>query len=212
MSVGTIDKVDGRNPIDLSGAHLHGADLSGTNLCRANFSMANLAEMDFERANLQHANFHESNLAGANLSFADLSFADLTGCDLSGAQLSNANLTGITFNWTTFRGARLKQTDLREVENLSWQILLTAKIDETTCLPEYLSEDDLVNYLESSNPNINWRDEISDSLSSLIKSLAEIADQQDDTISNVLVKFRVYQEGAFDQEFSLNDQEDSFDD
>ena len=74
-----INREEGGQNADLSGANLSGADLRYANLSGADLSGANLSGAD---------------LSGANLRYANLSDADLSDADLSGANLSDADLSG----------------------------------------------------------------------------------------------------------------------
>jgi hypothetical protein len=93
-----VNKGEGGEKADLSGAALKGADLKGADLSNANLSNADLSEADF---------------CNADLSEADLSWTDLRMADLKGADLSNANLRGTNLNGANLRGANLQWTNLR---------------------------------------------------------------------------------------------------
>jgi uncharacterized protein YjbI with pentapeptide repeats len=73
-------------------ANLSGADLSEANLHRANLRGADLYKADLHKANLHWADLREADLRGVNLSEAYLRGANLRGAFLCGADLSGADL------------------------------------------------------------------------------------------------------------------------
>ena len=99
--------------------------------------------IDLRDSNLSGTGLSGANLSGANFSEANLSEANLFGADLFGADLSEAYL----------RGADLRGTNLSASQNLSYEEISKATIDEETKLPEDLkSQRDTI--LELSKKNL----------------------------------------------------------
>ena len=82
-----INRKEGGERADLSGADLRGAKLCGANLREANLRLADLRWADLHWADLREAILSEADLRGANLRRADLRGAFLCGADLRGADL-----------------------------------------------------------------------------------------------------------------------------
>jgi uncharacterized protein YjbI with pentapeptide repeats len=74
-------------------------------------------------------------LHGATLRRVDLSNTDLEGADFTDTDFTGANLRGVNLRNAKLKGAVLRGADLREAENLTWEQLSEAVIDETTTLP-----------------------------------------------------------------------------
>ena len=85
-----------------------------------------LPPLDLHGAFLRRVDLSGTTLAGSN--FADTDFGE---ADLSGSDFKNANLKR-----TNLRGA-----DLRDAQNLTWEQLSEAMIDDSTRLPDYLEND-----------------------------------------------------------------------
>ncbi|MFN0111696.1 MAG: pentapeptide repeat-containing protein [Blastocatellia bacterium] len=109
----------------LIGADLRGADLRGTNLGAADLEGAYLGGSDLSRADLR----------GTNLSRAGLFGADFSRADLRGAYLGAADLFGANFFEAYLFGANLRGADLEGADNLIWDQISTAMINNTTKLP-----------------------------------------------------------------------------
>lgn len=137
----------------LSGADLRRADLSGAILLEADLSGANLRGANLNKAYLLEANLSRAYLSGADLSGADLIVAKLIGADLRGAKLIGADLRGANLRGTDLSGTDLSGTDLSGAnlsgvdlsgaillnsQNLLYEQISKAIIDEETKLPEYL--------------------------------------------------------------------------
>ncbi len=58
---------------------------------------------------------------------------------LNGARLRNANLQGAFLGGARFDGAELLGADLTDANGLTWEQLKTARKDNRTRLPAYLS-------------------------------------------------------------------------
>jgi uncharacterized protein YjbI with pentapeptide repeats len=78
-------------------------------------------------------------LHGAALPRVDLSDTDLEGANFAGTDLTGADLRRVNLRNAKLKGAILRGTDLREAENLTWEQLADAVIDETTRLPADLA-------------------------------------------------------------------------
>ena len=81
------------------------------------------------------------NLSGAKVQRTDLSYANLTRANLTGANLSHAILRGANMKDAILDGAILIGADLRDVKNLTKAQVAKAVIDESTLLPDYLSNE-----------------------------------------------------------------------
>ena len=99
-----------------------------------------LSESDLRGADLVDADFRDFNLLDIHLEYrneADLeSAANLWGARLNGALLGDANLKGAYLRATDLRGV-----DLSGVKGLTRRQIEQAITDETTVLPDYLSEE-----------------------------------------------------------------------
>ena len=152
--------------VDLNTTEMYLADLSECSLSNANMQEVYLEEATLSRgqlrftdlrwASLERARLTKADLEGANLYRANLKKADLYGAVLKGTNLSEANLQKaklknaiIGFSGkkaTNLRGANLEGTDLRGTD-LTWAWGLTAGqiskalTDETTKLPESLTDE-----------------------------------------------------------------------
>ena len=129
---------------NLMGANLMGANLRRANLRRANLSGADLMRVDLREADLSGAdlsgvNLSGVNLSGVNLSRADLMEANLSGANLRRADLSGADLSGAYLKLADLSGADLARADLWGAIDLTQKQLNSARIDERTRLPSYLS-------------------------------------------------------------------------
>ena len=139
--------------MNLAGADLHGVNLSGVNLSDTNFSGIRIGGViynaaDLSGANLSGANLFGADLGGAFLGRADLSEAHLVMANIIMTRFDKANLRGAKFraariNLTNFDGADLGDAyfeicDLRGAKNLTQEQIDSAKIHETTELPDYL--------------------------------------------------------------------------
>jgi uncharacterized protein YjbI with pentapeptide repeats len=80
-------------------------------------------------------------LHGAFLRRVDLSGTNLAGANFIDTDFTNANLRGSNFKDTKLKGTSLRGADLREAGNLTWEQLEEAVIDQTTLLPDYLTND-----------------------------------------------------------------------
>lgn len=143
-----IEQDSHNDEIDLRGANLPEVDLSGANLSKADLGVTYEGTEFFRlvhSTNLKAANLIRTNLEFANLPLVDLQFADLRSANLRSANLSLAKLKCTKF-WdadlykTNIQGADLSCADLRMAKNITFEQLLSAKIDENTILPEYLEE------------------------------------------------------------------------
>jgi len=119
---------------DLRRAHLAGAKLAGAILSEVRLEDANLAGISLEEAILRAAHLEHSNLADAKMQGAFLLNASL-----QGARLRNANLHGAFLGGTRFDGADLLGADLTAANELTWEQLKTARKDNRTRLPAYLT-------------------------------------------------------------------------
>lgn len=98
-----LNRADGGERANLSGARLVGEDLSGENL-----SGAELAGAILTNSNLIGTIFNGANLSGAKLDNANLADADLSFAMLADADLYNANLSGAKLSFTVFDRANLQ--------------------------------------------------------------------------------------------------------
>jgi hypothetical protein len=146
--VGGLPRLDVRENIDWTGAHLERAslgslDLSGAYLgwthmqraylngsrCRGTiFDHADLRRAFLREADLREAKFVFARLEGARLYGAILTEADLRGAQLAGASLAKADLTS----------ADLRGTDMSKVQGLMPEQLTGVRMDENTRLPAEL--------------------------------------------------------------------------
>lgn len=78
-------------------------------------------------------------LHGATLRRVDLSNTDLESADFTDTDFTGANLRGVNLRNAKLKGAVLRGADLREAENLTWDQLSEAVIDESTALPAHLA-------------------------------------------------------------------------
>jgi hypothetical protein len=115
---------------DLNSLDLSDAILSGVNLTGAILSDAILSNTVLNDAVLRDAILIRANLRGASLFGTILSIADLFGANLKESRLSMVN----------FGGAYLGRADLTGVIGLTHEQLKSARIDETTILPDYLKK------------------------------------------------------------------------
>ncbi len=119
---------------DLRRAHLAGAKLAGAILSEVRLEEANLAGISLEEAILRAAHLEHSNLADAKMQGAFLLNASL-----KGARLRNANLHGAFLGGTRFDEAELLGANLTDANELTWEQLKTARKDNRTRLPAYLT-------------------------------------------------------------------------
>jgi uncharacterized protein YjbI with pentapeptide repeats len=144
MRRGTLLREVNLMNFDLFRANFRGADLLGANLTNAKLRSA-----DLRRANLQNATLTSAQLIEANLSGADLSGALLDHCYMSGADLSNTRMIGARISCSLWgvhlQGADLQDANLSGAElfrtnltgaNLAGVVLLDAKINKETILPD----------------------------------------------------------------------------
>jgi uncharacterized protein YjbI with pentapeptide repeats len=78
-------------------------------------------------------------LHGASLQRVDLSDTDLEEANFCGTNFTGANLRGSNLRKAKLKGTILRGADLRDAENLTWEQLSEAVIDEMTKLPGYLA-------------------------------------------------------------------------
>jgi hypothetical protein len=131
-------------PLDLAEADLRATDLAQAHLEKArlvevHLHGANLNGADLRGAELREALFWWTRLIGTDLRGAQLDRADFQGAllwrtDLRGADFGRANLGG-----ADLEGADLRGVDLRGVENLTEAQVASARTDENTKLPDYLT-------------------------------------------------------------------------
>lgn len=119
---------------DLSRADLHGQYFQGAILDRILLRSADLRAVDFSNASLQSTYFE-----GALLQCADL----------SGAQMDAAQLAGADLSWSDLRGV-----DLTGVVGLSAEQLTGVAYDDATKWPDSISEADLKEPSEYSEPRL----------------------------------------------------------
>ncbi len=79
-------------------------------------------------------------IPGARIPGANLDGANLFEADLRGVNLTNASLRGANMRKARLEGTILKGADLTAAQNLTWEQLSHAIIDETTLLPEELKQ------------------------------------------------------------------------
>jgi uncharacterized protein YjbI with pentapeptide repeats len=79
-------------------------------------------------------------LHGASLPRVDLSDTDLEEANFCDTNFAGANLRRSNLRKAKLKGAILRGADLREAENLTWEQLSEAVIDEMTKLPGYLAD------------------------------------------------------------------------
>ncbi len=123
---------------------LRGTDLRRVNLAGAKLAGAILSEVRLEEANLTGISFEEAILRAAHLEHSNLTGAKMQGAfllntRLNGARLRNANLQGAFLGGARFDGAELLGADLTDANGLTWEQLKTARKDNRTRLPAYLS-------------------------------------------------------------------------
>lgn len=80
------------------------------------------------------------NLSGAHVPRTNFSNTDLTLANLSNADCRHVDFTGANMDRASLKGADLRGAILRDVDNLTWEQLSEATIDETTVLPDYLQK------------------------------------------------------------------------
>jgi hypothetical protein len=129
--------------MDLKGVDLRGANLEMYNFDGADFSLAHL-----EKTILKGIKLKQASLRGAYLNNAGLEQAQLQGAILSAADLSDANLTGavfkdaimdeVDFSRATLDGADFIGVNLKNARNLTREQIKSAKMDQTTRLPDGL--------------------------------------------------------------------------
>ena len=125
-------------------------DLWRTNLTKADFTEAKLAGADFYEATLQSAGLRESdltrarfisaNLSGATFKQAKLVEALLEGANLRSVNLSGADLRGADLHAADLEGADLRGANLIGVTRLTQKQISKAIVDDTTKIPEKMSE------------------------------------------------------------------------
>ncbi len=123
---------------------LRGTDLRRVNLAGAKLAGAILSEVRLEEANLAGISLEEAILRAAHLEHSNLTEAKMQGAfllntRLNGARLRNANLQGAFLGGARFDGAELLGADLTDANGLTWEQLKTARKDNRTRLPAYLS-------------------------------------------------------------------------
>jgi uncharacterized protein YjbI with pentapeptide repeats len=194
-SVDAAERPKRRNPIDLSGAQIPGTSLSHTNLAGSDFSHANLSRVNFEGSNLREADFREAKLIEANLTGTDLSKANLRDANLTGATLYTSASDGADMSHADLSDACIEGLDLSKVIGLTWRQFLEASFDETTVPPGYLTEEDLLQLLERTEPSVPWRHEFSGKVKNLLRELAAIGKSgQGGSILDRLMMIRVQRE------------------
>lgn len=140
---------------NLQYAEVQGAELQNANLAGADLQYANLQGVNFQNSNLsyaklQNAQIWNSNLQGAILQGANLGDVDLKNSNLQGAQLQTASFQNAQLQQTVFRGANLSSVDFQganiegtnffESIGLTQEMIEKAHGDETTVLPEGLTQ------------------------------------------------------------------------
>lgn len=120
--------------INLSGAELFSAKLAGANCERANFRGANLEDAHLEGARLEDADFgyarlQDTHLEDVNAQNADFSHANLCLSEIQRAKFNwarlidtyfaHSNLQGADFGYANVSGADFRESDLRNVQNLT---------------------------------------------------------------------------------------------
>ncbi len=140
----------GRQVLDLHGAHLEDADLreahlEDVDLREAHLGRAFLMGANLERADLTGAHLERAFLTGANLERAylmgaHLEGARLEGANLKGARLENANLEGAYLMGAHLEGARLDEAHLEgarlsKVTGLTQEQIDASSMNERTLLP-----------------------------------------------------------------------------
>ncbi|MCH9020711.1 MAG: pentapeptide repeat-containing protein [Proteobacteria bacterium] len=183
-----------REPIDLSGAHIPGMSLSHADLAGSNFSRANLTEVNFQGSNLREADFRESNLTRANLTGADLTGANLASATLAFTALSGATLGEVDMTNANLSGALIEGVDLSKAKGLRWNLLLNARFDEATVMPDYLEEEPLFRLLEQAYPRRPWRDEFSGRIKDLLAELVKFERTANSSILDGLMQLRAFEE------------------
>lgn len=135
--VGNIKRLnrEGIGDIFLYKAYLSEASLYAANLRGADLERASLKEAFLNGANLERASLVEADLYRAGLLEANLTEAFLNGANLERANLERASLKEANLNRANLMGA-----DLSEAKNLTLEQVQSARTDETTKLPSYLTE------------------------------------------------------------------------
>jgi hypothetical protein len=180
-------KDDLARTINLSGAVIPRTNLSRANLSGADLSLANLTGANLSMALLVGTNLAESVLADANLAHADLSNADLTKADLSRANVSGARFDGADLNQTKLHETDLRNANLSGALNLTWHQLFDGWLDDTTKLPDYLSEVGLLDYFRRVYYALSLPTEYAGRSEELLKYLGELTEQlQKKSLSSTL--------------------------
>jgi uncharacterized membrane protein YhaH (DUF805 family) len=130
-------RIVGQDAADLR-IDLRNASLRGIRLINMNFHKVIFDDADLSAANLSASDFTEASIERADLSGGYLYQTDFTNAlldqsNFSRADFSRADLAASGLNDTNFAGAYLKGA-----KNLSFELLKTAIIDETTQLPDDL--------------------------------------------------------------------------
>jgi len=101
-----------------------GVNLKGIDLAKARLMRTQLIDADLSEANLMGADFYEAKLNNSNLTKANLRNASFDFVNMKNAQLLKTEL----------QGANLKNTS-----NLLCEQILSARIDQDTKLPDYMT-------------------------------------------------------------------------
>lgn len=135
--------------LNLTGLQMNQLDLRGSILRQSNWEAAELPGLNLfaarlEQVGLPQARLTKANLTGATLLHVNLNQASLKGAELISAELNHCDLRGAEFDKANFRGARLNDCDLRgadlsQAQGLTYQQLLSNRIDEQTRLPANLA-------------------------------------------------------------------------
>lgn len=121
-----IERLEAREPIDLSRALLTGItsneiDLSGANLNCAMINDAVLVRSDLTRCNLAGADLTHCNLTGADLSEAELYRALLFGAELNNADLTRVDVNS-THNFSNREKERIEDSLIRISRNFELMV------------------------------------------------------------------------------------------
>ncbi|MEZ0370444.1 MAG: pentapeptide repeat-containing protein [Candidatus Sericytochromatia bacterium] len=134
--------------LQLPGLELTGFNLRGAELRACNFAAARLPGLDLFAASCEAVCLEAAELAGANLtgaSFTEVRFdrARLSKAELITAELRDCSLQEADLSGAALRGVRLSRCDLRGANlagatGLSYQQLLSCRLDAHTRLPDNL--------------------------------------------------------------------------
>ena len=156
--------------------------------------MAILAEAQLQKAKLRGASLFQADLAGANLSGADLSDANLKGAHFANAIMSLA----------TLHGADLREADLSEAKELSWMQVIDGRADQTTKLPDYLTDAAFFETLTMIYPGNDWAAEYQGRSGVLLDELCALVEKvEKNSICDALVQIRAYENRPEDRPFNM---------